>query len=218
MGTLVLALLLSSPLSQAECPLGAQALTSELDASFEAYDAWEWDSFDARTAGLFEALSCLDAAATPEQAERIHLLSALCAAQAKDEDKAADAFEAVLAVNPSYAPSQELAPQGSLLKEAYEHAQQDADTDTTPLPAGEWTLDGAGQAQAIPRGRLSLLQWQDPTGPVRSWYLDTGPLPADLDELLTPTDQPPPPEPVAQVPDTSLPTAEIGRASGRERV
>jgi hypothetical protein len=208
----VLLLLASGP-GHAACPASTAALSADLATAETAHLAWAWEEFDAAVAAVRLDLGCLaEPIATPEVAT-VHRLFALAGARARDEAGAVAAFRGLLAVDPAWAPDLELAPQGSLLRQAWEQARGSLGDRVRPLPAGAWIVDGEAGATVLPTARAALVQLDD--GTLHSWYLDGRDLPPDLEERLRPppivrTTEPRPGHPSRALLASGLAVAAVG--------
>ena len=177
-----LLLLLASGPGRAACPADSAALAADIAAADAAYAAWAWDEFNAAAAMVREDLGCLTAVLRAPRVADVYRLFALSGAVTRDEARTEAAFRGLRAVDPAWAPTLDLAPQGSLLRQTFERAQGSAGGRARPLPPGDWTVDGQPGATGLPTRRATLVQLDD--GDLHTWYLDGLGVPPDLEERL----------------------------------
>jgi len=214
----VLVLLIALRPAQAICPAGADVLRADVQAAAKAYDDWAWEDFDAGMAAVRQELGCLTEVVPSADVEAVYHLFALAGARRQDAGSAEAAFRGVLTLEPGYEPALALAAQGSLLRGAWERAVEAGPGPVRPLPAGAWFVDGHAGVRELPVERAALVQHLESSGRLRSWYLDGGGLPPDMEGLLAspvaaapgpPTPAPPAPAPVvpAASPSAALPAS-----------
>lgn len=191
----LLAMLVGVHSSLAVCPADAAALRADVQAAVRAYDDWAWEDFDLAVAALRADLGCLTEVLPSADAEAVHRTFALAGARSQDAGLAEAALRGLLAIEPGYEPEVALAPQGSLLRQAWESARVAGPGPGHPLPAGTWFVDGSLGLTDLPTERAALVQLRENGGGIQSWYLDGGDLPAGLQDHLAVA------EPVAPVPE-----------------
>jgi hypothetical protein len=191
----LLVLLIAAPSSRAACPADTGTLRADVQVAAKAYDDWAWEEFDRALAAVRADLGCLTEVVPSSDVEPVYRLFALAGARQQDAGLAEAAFRGALVLEPGYEPDPALAPQGSLLRRAWDQARAAGPGAVQPLPAGTWFVDGRPRSTELPTERVALVQFQG-SGAVLSWYLDGGALPPDLWARLAPQI----PEPAAPVP------------------
>ncbi len=175
--TLLLPLLATIGLAQAQCPATAEQLAEQLAAGLAAFEQMDAEAFRLAREGAQERLGCVDRALSMEEAAEYHLLMALDAYLSQDPERTVAALRSVVALRPSYKLPRNLAPPGNLLLELHREARK-------PLYAPQMALLEVQQAsfyvdgqQALerPSERPAVLQLLSESGEVAwSGYLPTG--------------------------------------------
>lgn len=187
----------------AGCPADIEHLRSAVDSGLEAYDKWAWTAFEQQVAEVRGELGCLQQVPAPGDIERLHLLSALAAHRAGDQQSMVAAFRGVLAVSPNYAPPETLAALGSELRVAWELARKAGPGAIQPIGLGRvWYVDGRAGATEIPTERAAPVQHVGRSGGLKSWYLqgdgdlrDIFERPSETDQsVASPSSRPAPPK------------------------
>ena len=139
----LLAMLIVVQPSLAACPADAAVLRADVAAATQAYDDWAWNDFDRSVAAVSADLGCLTEVVPGPEAQATHRLFALAWSGEKDEARNLTACRAVLGLEPSYEPDPVVAPQGSLLRRAWEPVRATGAAAPRRLPAGLWQLSAA---------------------------------------------------------------------------
>ncbi len=184
---ILLVSLLAAAAATAECPADAAVLRADMAAAEQAYDDWAWDEFDAAVQAVRADLDCLSEVLSPKDAQAAHRLFALAGARQQDEAMATASFKGLAQLDPSYAPDLTLAPEGSLLRRAWDTAVAEGAGAGRPLPDGAWFIDSVPKAVLLPTERAAVVQLLDSGAGFRSWYIDGSKLPHELEAMLTPT-------------------------------
>ncbi len=183
---LAFALTLGLSVAEAACPASADAVREGADGAYAAYLDFEVADFSARAQVLRGDVACLTEVVDPATATRIHLVEALAAWLQKDQKHVMASFRGVLAANPGFTLSADVAPTGSQVRSFFDAARAVGGGGWTPVVnAGvSYTVDGRPSAAGIPSERAALVQVRSSTG-VRTWYLNGDGLPADLRVAIT---------------------------------
>jgi len=212
--TLTLTVLLAGA-AHADCPADSGTLLQDVDRAVEAYEDWAWERFESELATVQEDMGCLAEVISASAAARIHLLLALDAGRRQDAHGAETAFRGLLAVDPTFSLSTELAAPGSLLHRAFMAAKAAAPSDTRSMTERACFVDGTPGATEVPTERTAIVQLLEPGEGFSSWCLMGGPFPPSLEtELLV--------EPATSVASVlsdgeSSATAGAGQAIGKRR-
>ena len=198
---LLLAALLAVSPASAACPADATALKADVAVAVKAYDDWDWAAFDQGVQQVREDLSCLTEVLPGPAAKSAHQLFALAGGRKQDVEQATAAFRGIVALEPGYTPDTALAPEGSLLRKAWESAVTLGPGAGKPLPSGAWFVDGQPGATELPVERAAVVQVLETSSGFLSWYLDGRVVPTDLADRL------PAPEPVASAAELVPPSA-----------
>ncbi len=214
-----LAQLLFIPLAGAACPADGTILRADLRMAQQAWSGSAWEAFDATMAAVMADLGCLVEPLPAEQAAAVHRLFALSGARTDDEDLAVAAYRALLVVEPDFESGLTLAPEGSLLRTAWERAQDAGPGADLAVPARGWLVDGKPVPNVLPADRAAVVQLALADGSWRSWYLDGGAFPEELAELTAPLEPvaAPAPEQVVDAGQRVIPITIPGLATLRER-
>lgn len=212
---MLLPLLIVSASYAADCPATLDDLHQPLERGLEAFENMDADGFEAARLQFEELVQCPDGAVDAMLVRRAHFVMALDAYMAQDSERTKAAFKAVLAVDPTFSLSWDLAPRGNLLRELWDQARKEESGDgaelATPTTGSFW-VDGL-PSTTRPSDRPFVLQWIDEHGNVRwSQYLPAGAhLPIEVlaamheeDPMEVFTAAPPPPSkpgPVIPAPD-----------------
>jgi len=169
--------------AQAACPANLTAVRATLDQTLRTYDDWAWDKFKAEVTGLEEEIGCITQVLNPTDAGRIHLIMGLNAGLNQREQDAMRSFQALLWVNPEFLPTDDQMAPGSLLRSAFETAQQTPSTLVKPLlldTETTWAIDGQRGAGSLPVDRAVIVQKLQSNEVQSSWYVVDHPLPDAL--------------------------------------
>ncbi len=128
MSSLLLLSVLSAGAAQAQpvdCDRSAtpSELSAELLAAEAAFEAMDLQGFESHQSAAMEVLPCLGQVLLPSDAAAVHRVQALGAFLAEDRAGTVAAFRAVASAEPSWTPSDELAPVGHPLREQHETAR-----------------------------------------------------------------------------------------------
>ncbi len=140
------------------CPATRESLRVALYETRGAYERWEWEAFDANLAGARDALRCVDERLLENDLPLLFELEAFSAAMNDRPIQAAAAFRGLLQLAPGYELSRSLAPDGSLLRRAWQEAQTSPPQQTIPLDTGGWLVNGREGALYLPVGRAAVVQ------------------------------------------------------------
>jgi len=178
--TLLLSLALQT--ARAECPATTDELQEHLDDAIEGYVKLDQHAFgDARDAGR-EALTCITTPLDPDLAGAYHRMEGLNGLVSQDDRRTLDSFRASVAVDPGWQMSDDVAPPGHPLREAYEAARLAPPSDrvavSVPRCASVY-VDGV-RTTARPRDRPAVLQVVDKDDGAVVWS-----------RYLTPPSEPP---------------------------
>lgn len=185
-------------------------LDQDVARATQDYRDWDWASLEADYAEVKDDIACLDDLVRPGPASRLHLLGALYAASKGDLEGAERALRGVLAQDPQFALSDELAPQGSVLRRALDEARSAPAADPVYAHGAALFVDGS-PSDRLPPEQWAVVQLRDPTGALKSWWLTGQEVPADLVAALAPPVAETPVEtpPVEEVPVETPPVAEV---------
>ncbi len=214
----------------AACPASPATLRAEMDSAYASYAAFDLAGFSVRAAEVDAELGCLNGALDPETAARAHLVAALRAWVAKDPVQMLSSFRGMVAADPAYTLSPDIAPQGSRVRTVYEEARTAGGGAIRPVAVGPGvalTVDGRRGLDALPAERASVVQVAPQGGPVQSWYVTGEVFPSDLLATVagpapTVAGAPAPlpatltPDPTPS-PETTLPTAAMTATAPRTR-
>jgi len=174
---------------------GPDTLRGSIEDAEEAFVAMEEGAFDRAAAEARAMLGCQEEPLTPVLCAGVHRVMALEAFVGGDDDATVLSLSAMLATQPGYQLSDEIAPPGSPLRASLESARQFSTDDPFPLkpPAEGWlTVDGR-RAMSAPSGRPFVFQRVTEDGKAaQTAYVPLGqPLPrydtADNVTLITPS-------------------------------
>lgn len=155
----------------AACPASPAALRAEMDGAYASYAAFDLSGFSVRAVEVDAELGCLNGALDPETAARAHLVAALRAWVAKDPVQMLSSFRGMLAADPAYTLSPDIAPQGSRVRTVYEEARTAGGGAIRPVAVGPGvvlTVDGRRGLDALPADRASVVQVAPPGGRFRA--------------------------------------------------
>jgi len=169
---LSLALALATNPIQAACPCPPAALMREVELAYRDYTAFELDAFTVRIRELRPQLECLDTPITAPMARQLHLVLGLQAWLDQDPRLMAAAARGVYAVDPSFQPGPDIAPEGSRVRAVFTTARQAGPGGQLALEGVILTVDGLDSSGVLPAERAALVQWRDHGGGARSHYLD----------------------------------------------
>ncbi len=178
---MLLALLLAVAPAHAGCPAAPSQLRADLDAAYASYvtDDQAWDAHVAEVEG---DLGCLTGRVDSATAAQLHLVRALSAFLARDAAQMQRAFAGVLAAEPGFVLSTEVAPAGNDVRKAFEAARSAGPGGSQRVQSGvgvTLTVDGRPAAE-LPIERAALAQVTGASGSVQSWYLTGASLPDAL--------------------------------------
>jgi len=176
--------------SAADC--GPDVLREAIGDAEGAFVAMEEGAFERALAEARAMLGCQEEPLTPVLCASVHRVVALEAFVAGDDDATILSLSAMLATQPGYEMSEDIAPPGSPLRSALDQARQFQTDEPFPLdpPASGWlTVDGR-RAMAAPSGRPFVFQRIDDTGAAaQTAYVPLGqPLPRYETLQLTPSE------------------------------
>ncbi len=163
----------------AACPVEPTALARDLDHASASYLDLDLDGFTGRFDAIRAELDCLTGTLDSAQAAKLHYAFALRAFLDRDQDRMLRAVRGVLAADPTFAPSPEVARPGNGLFIAFELAAHRREPITIPLPEGRWVVDGQVAATEVPIDGNAVVQRVD-IEPIATWYVDAPALPAGL--------------------------------------
>jgi hypothetical protein len=170
-------LLLASAALGAPCPATTAELEEQARAGVLAFEELDASGFDLAVEQVRLMAGCPDAAVDSVVVAQLHLLMALDAYMAQDNERARAAFRAVLAADPGFQPAATLAPKGNPLRDLFEQARRDPEQPGAELALpseGDFWVDGL-PAGSRPTDRPFVLQWIGAEGDVRwSAYLPMG--------------------------------------------
>jgi len=162
-------LLAAAAAARTQCPATAAEVRGKLDATFAAFQAMDERAYDQRRGDLTEHVACLAERAPPLLARDLHLLESLDRYQRHDNPGALLALRAVLAIDPGYAVSTDLVPEGNEFRGLLAQARRLGSGPPSVLlrpREGEFFVDGLPAAGERPSDRAALVQWVAPTGRV----------------------------------------------------
>lgn len=169
--------------ARAACP----STVAEIEAGVKRAEATYLDDAEAFVpvaSEVLETARCAGEVVPSETVASVHTLAAMRALLERDTVLALAAVAGAKSADAGFMPSDDVAPQGSSLRRAFEGAS--APPTLSPLPASpgvRWRIDGkADPLAALPSGRSVFVQAQDErSGAItRTWYLPMGGTTADL--------------------------------------
>ncbi|MFH1465287.1 MAG: hypothetical protein ABIO70_12950 [Pseudomonadota bacterium] len=172
------------PVLAAPCPASSAELAAHVAAARRAYVGFDLDGFAAEVTGVEARLPCLVEVVSPGQALDLHLQLGLSAWLLQDPQALAAAARAVVALDPSFEPPPEIAPQGSRLRAVFATAREGGGGGSVEVDGPALWVDGTLGDPRLPEARAALVQWQAPDAGLQSWYLDGLGLPPELLERL----------------------------------
>lgn len=166
----MLALLLSSTLASAACPVDSSSLRALLDTALDAHEDHAWEEFPEATEQVRAGVRCLTDVLDPSSVVRLHDLESRVALQDRSFDAVTRAFQGVLAIEPGFVFDGRYGSDHPY-RRAFDAARLAADP-VQPLPRGQWVVDGRLYRRKVPTARNTLVQQVDEDGGVSAtWYL-----------------------------------------------
>jgi len=155
----------ASPALAADCPddpiAEVRSAADDLESAFTQLDD---AGFDAAKKRLDAAIPCVTTPLELRDVLGLHRAEALAAFVDGDMVASKKSWGAVRILNPSWTPPDSLAPPGHLLRQLFEQAPTDTDTQALELaPDGGWLVDGR-RGDAVPADRAFVLQGIDKDG------------------------------------------------------
>jgi hypothetical protein len=168
-------MLLLFAVARAACPGGPDtaSFARNLVEAEGAYSAGDIASFESSFLSAHATLPCMGGVVPRPVAATWHRVAALRALTRDDQAGAVGEFRAVLAIDPQWEISAEIAPPGNPNREAFDAARLAGPGGSLPARARARTslmVDGEA-ATSIPADRPYLLQSVDPDGVVRGTWL-----------------------------------------------
>ena len=175
-----------------ECPAEPEELTALLAQSQQAYLDLDGSRFDQVGEQVKQELECLRHPLDSRQAQEYHLFEALSAYLARDEQRAIQAFAAVLFIDPLYELDERIAPLGNPLRDIFLQAgRYGVSPRVRVLTSSKAALYLDGEPSLDRPAELPVvMQWVKPDGTLLwSGYLPAGSvIPGSLMALLTEDD------------------------------
>ncbi len=147
----------------AACPDGGvtvEAFNANLDAATTAFTAFDREGVNERALDAYQSVPCLTDTITPAHAEKFHLVTALQALLARDEELTVGALRATLRIEPDYAMPSALGRPGAPLHNLFEEARRRPPSQTEPVGSaqGEATLVDGRKSTERPTEIPTILQ------------------------------------------------------------